>query len=80
MKNFLIGVTLAFLIFFQGHESIQASSDPITFADQELSEIIINDESDATKESNQENDLQKELNMDDIFGSEQVFPFEPGFS
>ena len=41
---------------------------------------IVIEPSDENNSLKQEEKSINELNMDDLFGSEQVFPFEPGFS
>ncbi len=80
----VIFLALVSSILFGGSKTVNALSNPLSFSKEDLStkidkenktlEIVIepsidNEEIDASK---------KEMSMEDIFGSEQVFPFEPG--
>ena len=78
MKNFLIKLVLLVFIVFSGLNSaeavIQGWVPPEDYGEGDSYEMGMESEEEALgKESQSE-----ELNMVDIFGDEQVFPFPPG--
>tara|TARA_Y100001968_G_scaffold292049_1_gene296927 strand:+ start:616 stop:861 length:246 start_codon:yes stop_codon:yes gene_type:complete len=81
MKNFFISVVLLSSILLTGFNKISASTGPVDLS-QEVSPSVTNKETQAYQSEGNQNDKEEkaQINMDDLFGSEQVFPFEPGFS
>ena len=78
MKKFLLKLTLFILIFFSGMNTaeavIQGWVPPEDYGEGDSFEMA--QESSQEKEGNE---IQREeMSIEDIFGSEQVFPFPPG--
>tara|TARA_B100000965_G_scaffold345338_1_gene316059 strand:+ start:30 stop:275 length:246 start_codon:yes stop_codon:yes gene_type:complete len=78
MKNFLIQIVLFVFILLSGFDSanavLQGWEPPEDYGDGDSFEIGMESE-EVGKGMGSESE---ELNMDDIFGDEQVFPFPPG--
>lgn len=81
MKHFLIAFTAILSIVFVRSTITDALSNPLSFSPED-SILKGDDENISFPLSDNKETLvsQDEMNMDDLFGSEQVFPFEPGFS
>tara|TARA_B100001250_G_scaffold189796_1_gene163011 strand:+ start:188 stop:433 length:246 start_codon:yes stop_codon:yes gene_type:complete len=78
MKDLLISLVLICSIIFSGWNKIEAAIQgwvpPDDYGKGDSMEILIN-----PSEDNEDTELQtNEMSMEDIFGSEQVFPFPPG--
>ena len=89
MKRTILTLTLIFSILFSGVVNSYALSNPLSFSrekptnnadkgDNPLKIVIEPSEESMDLDSNDQKE--EKLSMEDIFGSEQVFPFEPGFS
>tara|TARA_Y100001968_G_scaffold262323_1_gene250558 strand:+ start:483 stop:728 length:246 start_codon:yes stop_codon:yes gene_type:complete len=81
MKQLFFAIALVFGLFFIGLTRVDAISNPLSFTPDETSspldsELVLDPSSNDSGVDVQN----EEINMDDLFGSEQVFPFEPGFS
>tara|TARA_Y100001968_G_scaffold158566_1_gene144988 strand:+ start:524 stop:766 length:243 start_codon:yes stop_codon:yes gene_type:complete len=80
MKLLLLTLVLFSAVFFSGSSSIYALTPgwtpPEDYREDASLEIVI-EPNNENQEIEQPND---EKSLEDIFGSEQVFPFEPGFS
>ena len=81
MKKLLFSIALFLGLFFIGLPRAYAISNPLSFPPEETSssldsEVVL-EPSSSDSGIDVEND---EISMEDLFGSEQVFPFEPGFS
>tara|TARA_Y100001968_G_scaffold268741_1_gene259240 strand:- start:483 stop:728 length:246 start_codon:yes stop_codon:yes gene_type:complete len=81
MKQLFFSMALVFGLFFIGLPKAYAISNPLSFPPEETSssldsEVVL-EPSSSDSGIDVEND---EISMEDLFGSEQVFPFEPGFS
>ena len=78
MKNFLIQIVLFVFILLSGFDSanavLQGWEPPEDYGDGDSFEIGMESEEVGKGMSSES----EELNMDDIFGDEQVFPFPPG--
>ena len=78
MKKFLINLALFVIIFLSevnnAYAVIQGWVPPEDYGEGDLYEMGIE-----SIQENKEADIQNvEMSMEDIFGSEQVFPFPPG--
>ena len=78
MKNFLIKLALFIFIVFSGLNSadavIQGWVPPEDYGEGDSFEMGVE-----SSEEIEEKEIQsEEISMEDIFGSEQVFPFPPG--
>ena len=89
MRNLLLALCLITSILLTGWSSISANSDQLESLIQEPTLSSEEEEStlemmvgptQADKPIEKLFGEQKEMSMEEIFGSEQVFPFEPGFS
>ena len=81
MRQLLFSVVLIVGMLFSAPFRTEALSNPLGFNQEESSYLPDNNEVIEPDVSLEPMEVQKEeLNMDDLFGSEQVFPFEPGFS
>ena len=78
MKNFLIKLVLFVFIVFSGLNSaeavIQGWVPPEDYGEGDSYEMGMESEEEAVGMDSQS----EELSMEDIFGDEQVFPFQPG--
>ena len=78
MKNFLLKLALFVLILFSGLNTanavIQGWVPPEDYGEGDSfeMELELSEEMDGLKQQSEE------MSMEDIFGSEQVFPFPPG--
>ncbi len=81
MKRLLIRLVLILAILFTSVTSsealMQGWTPPEDYREDKAIEIVPE-----TSQDNKDIDIEvtKDLNVEDMFGSEQVFPFEPGFS
>ena len=78
MKNFLIKIALFSLIIFfrlnSVHAVIQGWVPPEDYGEGDSFEM----ELESSKEIEETEKQSSEMSMEEIFGSEQVFPFPPG--
>tara|TARA_Y100001968_G_C19308394_1_gene692827 strand:+ start:645 stop:887 length:243 start_codon:yes stop_codon:yes gene_type:complete len=80
MKLLLLSIALISTFFFSGLSGLNALtpgwSPPDDYREDNSPETVIE-----PSDEDQENEgLNDQMSLEDIFGSEQVFPFEPGFS
>ena len=81
MKQLLFAIALIIGLVFIGTSKVESLPNPPSFDQDESPSFLDQEPAIDTSEDNQDIQVQKEeINMEDIFGSEQVFPFEPGFS
>ena len=86
MKNFLIKLALFVFILFSGLNStnavIQGWVPPEDYGEGDSFEMEMESSKDMEMESSEDMEnieaQSEEMSMEDIFGSEQVFPFPPG--
>tara|TARA_B100000700_G_scaffold131105_1_gene146672 strand:+ start:1858 stop:2103 length:246 start_codon:yes stop_codon:yes gene_type:complete len=78
MKKFLINLSLFVIIFLSdvnnAYAVIQGWVPPEDYGEADSYEMRI----DSSQENNELDIQSVEMSMEDIFGSEQVFPFPPG--
>ena len=81
MKNLLSALVLISLILFSGWNRSDAVmkgwAPPDNYRSEDSFEKVLEPSNDNETETETETET-NEISMDDIFGSEQVFPFPPG--
>ena len=78
MKHFFLTLVLISSILFSGLNRIEAAvqgwTPPENYRDEDAFEKLVEE----TQEQEEIETAKDEMNMNDIFGDEQVFPFPPG--
>tara|TARA_Y100001968_G_C19428144_1_gene755525 strand:+ start:658 stop:900 length:243 start_codon:yes stop_codon:yes gene_type:complete len=80
MKRLLLSLFLISSFLFSGISKVDSLTPgwtpPDDYREDDSLEIVMDD----TEEIIEEPAMKDEISIDDLLGSEQVFPFEPGFS
>ena len=89
MKKTIVALSLILSFLFLGISNANALSNPLSLSRDKQTKSadkgdnplkIVIEPSKENEELNNQEQPKEEMSMEDIFGSEQVFPFEPGFS